>query len=52
MVGVRSPIYLAMGFLRVDFRRFLLCDAACAALVVSILFLLSCSCGGWIGRLI
>ncbi|MHC4878336.1 MAG: DedA family protein [Planctomycetota bacterium] len=52
MVGVRSPIYLAMGILRVDFRRFLLCDAACAALVVSVFFMLSYFCGGWIGRAI
>ena len=33
--------YLAMGVLRVDFRRFMLCDAGCGALVVSVFFLLS-----------
>jgi membrane protein DedA with SNARE-associated domain len=41
-----------MGILRVDFRRFLLCDAACGALVVSVFFLLSYFFGGWIGVLI
>jgi membrane protein DedA with SNARE-associated domain len=52
LVGIRSPLYLAMGILRVDFRRFLLCDAACGTLIVGIFFLLSYSCGGWIGELI
>ncbi len=52
LVGLRSPIYLAMGALRVDFQRFLICDGACAALVVTVFFLLSYFFGGWIGRLI
>jgi membrane protein DedA with SNARE-associated domain len=52
LVGLRSPIYLAMGVLRVDFRRFLLWDTACGALVISAFFLLSYFFGGWIGVLI
>ena len=41
MVGVRSPVYLSAGVLRVPFRRFLLMDLLCATLVVSIVFGLS-----------
>jgi membrane protein DedA with SNARE-associated domain len=52
LVGVRSPLYLTMGILRIDFRRFLLCDASCGALVVTVFFLLSYFFGGWIGVLI
>ena len=52
LVGIRSPLYLAMGILRVDFRRFLLCDAACGTVVVGLFFALSYFCGGWIGELI
>jgi len=52
LVGIRSPLYLAMGILRVDFRRFLLCDAACGTVVVGVFFVLSYYCGGWIGELI
>ncbi len=52
LVGIRSPIYLAMGILRIDFRRFLLYDAMCRSLVVGVFFLLSYFCGGWIGVLI
>ena len=48
LVGVRSPLYLAMGIMRLDFRRFLLCDAACGALVVGVFFLLAYFCGGWV----
>jgi membrane protein DedA with SNARE-associated domain len=50
LVGIRSPLYLAMGILRVDFRRFLLCDAACGAFVVAVFFFLSFYCGGWVGE--
>lgn len=50
LVGLRAPIYFAMGVMRVDFFLFLLRDAACAALVVSIFFWLSYFCGGWIGE--
>jgi membrane protein DedA with SNARE-associated domain len=52
LVGVRSPLYLAMGIMRLDFRRFLLCDAACGSLVVAVFFLLSYYCGGWVENLI
>ena len=38
MVGVRSPVYLSAGVLRVPFRRFLLMDLLCATLVVGIFF--------------
>jgi membrane protein DedA with SNARE-associated domain len=52
LVGIRSPLYLAMGILRVDFRRYLLCDAAGGAFVVGVFFCLSYYCGGWVGKLI
>jgi membrane protein DedA with SNARE-associated domain len=52
LVGIRSPIYLAMGIMRVDFRRFLLWDTACGALVIGAFFLLSYFFGGWIGVLL
>lgn len=38
LVGVRSPVYVAAGVLRVSFRQFLLFDALCASLVVSLFF--------------
>ena len=38
MVGVRSPVYLAAGILRVPFRRFLLMDLFCATAVVGTFF--------------
>jgi membrane protein DedA with SNARE-associated domain len=38
MVGVRSPVYLSAGILRVSFRRFLLTDLVSATLVVSLFF--------------
>lgn len=41
LVGVRSPVYVAAGILRVSFRQFLLFDALCASLVVSFFFGLS-----------
>lgn len=41
LVGVRSPVYVAAGILRVSFRQFLLFDALCATLVVSVFFGLS-----------
>ena len=51
LVGVRSPIYLAAGVLRIPYRRFLLVDATCATLVVGTVFWLSYFCGDWIGPL-
>lgn len=41
MVGVRAPVYLAAGVLRVSFKRFVIVDAFCATLVVSVVFSLS-----------
>ena len=51
LVGVRSPIYLAAGIVRIPYRRFLLVDATCATLVVGTFFWLSHFCGEWIGPL-
>jgi len=44
LVGVRAPVYLAAGVLRVPFRRFLLIDLFCASTVVSVFFALSYYC--------
>jgi membrane protein DedA with SNARE-associated domain len=41
MVGVRAPVYLAAGVLRMPFRRFLLTDMVCASSVVGLFFGLS-----------
>ena len=41
LVGVRSPVYVAAGILRVPFRWFILCDLISASLVVSLFFGLS-----------
>ena len=41
MVGVRGPVYLAAGVVRMPFRRFILCDLICATLVVGTFFGLS-----------
>jgi membrane protein DedA with SNARE-associated domain len=41
MVGLRSPVYVTAGILRVPFRRFVLIDSFCATLVVSTFFGLS-----------
>jgi len=38
MVGVRSPVYLSAGILRVSFRRFLLTDLVSATAVVGLFF--------------
>jgi membrane protein DedA with SNARE-associated domain len=52
LIGLRSPLYLAMGVLRVDFRRFLLCDVVCAALVVAVFFSASYFGGAWVNAFI
>jgi membrane protein DedA with SNARE-associated domain len=52
MVGVRSPVYLTAGILRVPFRRFLLADTFCAIAVVSVFFGLSYKFGDRITNLI
>lgn len=41
MVGVRGPVYLAAGVVRMPFRRFILCDLVAATLVVGTFFGLS-----------
>ena len=41
MVGVRGPIYLSAGVLKVPFRRFLAIDAVCATIVVGLFYSLS-----------
>lgn len=38
MVGVRGPVYLAAGTVRMPFRRFLMWDLVCATLVVGVFF--------------
>jgi membrane protein DedA with SNARE-associated domain len=51
MVGVRGPVYLAAGVVRMPFRRFILCDLICATLVVGTFFSLSYFYGENITRL-
>jgi membrane protein DedA with SNARE-associated domain len=41
LVGLRSPVYLTAGILRVSFRRFFLIDLICATAVVGTFFSLS-----------
>lgn len=41
LVGVRSPVYVAAGILRVPFRYFIVCDLVSASLVVTFFFGLS-----------
>jgi len=52
LVGLRSPVYLSAGILRVPFRRFLLIDLVCATTVIGLFFMLSYRYGraitGWI----
>ena len=54
LVGLRSPVYLSAGILRVSFRRFFLTDLFCATTVIGTFFLLSFHYGtvivGWIRR--
>ena len=46
MLGVRAPIYITCGIMRVPFRRFLFADAISASVVVSLVFGLSY----WLGE--
>jgi membrane protein DedA with SNARE-associated domain len=48
MVGIRAPVYLAAGILRMPFRRFLLIDLFCVMAVVGTFFGLSYAFGEWI----
>jgi membrane protein DedA with SNARE-associated domain len=41
MVGLRSPMYLTAGILRVSFTRFILIDTFCATTVIGVFFSLS-----------
>jgi membrane protein DedA with SNARE-associated domain len=41
LVGLRSPVYITAGILRVSFRRFLLIDLVCATAVVGTFFSLT-----------
>jgi membrane protein DedA with SNARE-associated domain len=41
LVGLRSPVYLTAGILRYPFRKFILIDAICASIVVTLFFGLS-----------
>jgi membrane protein DedA with SNARE-associated domain len=52
MVGVRGPVYLAAGVVRLPFLRFLLWDLIAATLVVAAFFSLSYSFGDDIARLL
>ncbi len=52
IVGVRAPVYLAAGILRIPFLRFLLIDAVCATSVVGLFFGLSYAYGDRLTRLI
>jgi membrane protein DedA with SNARE-associated domain len=45
MVGIRAPVYLTAGILRMPFRRFILIDAFCATAVVGVFFGLSYAYG-------
>ena len=50
MVGIRAPVYLTAGILRMSFKRFLLVDAFCATSVVGLFFWLSYAYGDSIRR--
>ena len=52
LVGVRSPIFLAAGVMRMTFRRFAAVDAFCGTIVVGVVFWLSHFFGGRIGLLL
>ncbi len=52
MVGVRAPVYLAAGILRIPFLRFLVIDIICATAVVGLFFGLSYAYGDRLTRLI
>src|SRR5262245_11053103 len=46
LVGVRAPVYVMSGVVRMSFRRFLFYDVICATLVVSVVFAPAYVCGG------
>lgn len=50
LVGLRSPVYLSAGIMRVPFRRFFLIDLFCASTVIGVFFWLSYRFGTVITR--
>ncbi len=52
LIGLRSTLYITAGILHVPFRRFILVDLACAAIIIGVFFGLSYQFGevvtGWI----
>ncbi|REK12281.1 MAG: DedA family protein [Planctomycetota bacterium] len=52
MVGLRGPVYLAAGILRMPYLRFLFIDAICATTVIGLFFGLSYAYGERLTRLI
>jgi membrane protein DedA with SNARE-associated domain len=52
MVGIRGPVYLTAGILRMSFRRFLVVDSVCATTVVGLFFYLSYTFGDQIRKYI
>jgi membrane protein DedA with SNARE-associated domain len=52
MVGVRAPVYLTAGILRMSFRRFFLIDTICATAVVGVFFGLGYAYGDHVTALI
>ena len=52
LVGIRAPIYLAAGVMRLSFRRFVAVDVLCASIVVGTFFWLSHFFGGRVGLLV
>lgn len=49
LVGLRSPIYLTAGILRVPVKRFLFVDAISAVVVIGLFFSLAYKYGDWVG---
>lgn len=52
LIGVRGPMYITAGILKVPFKRFVLADLFCASLVVTLFFGLTYMYGKQIGNII
>jgi membrane protein DedA with SNARE-associated domain len=50
LVGVRSPIYITAGILKVPFKRFVLVDTFCAAVMITVFYGLAYKYGDTIAR--
>jgi membrane protein DedA with SNARE-associated domain len=50
LVGVRAPMYVAAGVLRMRLARFLLVDGICASIVIAVVFGLSWLLGWYVGE--